>query len=119
REGGDWDRDRRARDERGQQCERGRRILGLDAPPDCMPAGEAGRCGRPVAERARETEPGRERGRTIAGVVPVLKEKGCHEASVPAHGPWIIGGAPLTASLKRGRVTEDAPRPQGWTHRRA
>jgi hypothetical protein len=41
-----------------------------------MAAGEARRCGGLVPERARETEPSGEGGRTIAGVVPVLKKKG-------------------------------------------
>jgi hypothetical protein len=115
----DFDRKRPTGYERGQQGKRARRILGLHAPPDCMAADEAGRRRGPAAEGALESEPGGESGCTVAGVVLVLEEKCGHDASMLACRPWVIGGGPLTASLKRGRVVRSAHRPQGWTDRRA
>src|SRR3954468_13873609 len=90
----DLDRGRPARDEPGQQREGCGAVLRVDAPPDGVAAGEAGRGDRLVAPRARAPEPGRERGSAVGGCVAVVEEESRHEASLPMRASRIIGGAP-------------------------
>src|SRR5215472_9239830 len=82
-----------------QQPERVVFAVGLDRPPDLVPAGAARGQGRPVAQRAVVSFERGERHAALVRLVAVVQQVTGHEPTVPPHPPPRHRGITLSPTL--------------------